>query len=194
MSTKNLLLQSATVFLLSGSLAFAQSPGLGNEDDPDLPAPGFVTNADEGVSAEIQAEMLDEDAAATAESDISAQLLEWKLVDYRGATINSDLGEPIGTVEKVTTDATGQNVYLIVTPSSADGTGMRVVPLTSVAYDAQTQGLMAPGGSASVETWTAYDEAMSVDYPEITDEDFDFRDAFNFELEGGADFNTNASE
>jgi hypothetical protein len=191
MSTKSLLLQSAAVFLLSSGLAFAQSPGLGNEDDPDLPRPGFVTNADEGVSQEIQAEMLQDGNTAVDDAAMANALADWKLADYQGATITSELGETIGTVEKVTTDS-GQNVYLVVTPSGADTavTGSRLVPLHSVSYNAQSGGLLLDTRTSSFDTMSPYDDTTASQYTDVTDDE-DFRDAFNFDLEGSSEVNSN---
>jgi hypothetical protein len=183
---RNVLLQSAAILLMSGGLAFAESGGLGNEDDPDLPRPGFVTNTDEGVSSEIQAEMLGENFS---NEQTAAALMEWKLSDYQGATITAPTGEPIGTVEKVAYDNTGQAVYLIVTPE-AEGQA-RVVPLQSVSYDAANQGLLLDTATVgAIDTMQPYDDTTASSYT-VFESEQEFKDAFSFELEGSSDINSN---
>lgn len=191
-SGRALLLQSAAVFLLSSSLAFAQSPGLGNEDDPDLPSPGFVQNTDEAVTPEIQAEMLVEQGTFV-DTDTAAALNSWKLSDYQGAQISTETGEMVGTVEKIGYDD-GQTVYLIVQPSAemaAAGETPRLVRLNQVRYDSTSQGLRLDSTTAaSVDALPPYDEAQGDFMTEITT-DAQLGEFTGSSLQGSSEINAN---
>jgi hypothetical protein len=188
--------QSTATLLLSSGLAFAQSAGLGNEDDPDLASPGFVTNADAGVSQELQGETLQEDAAATAAADATTttttttsgadaatSLSSQGVFGVRGTAVTGPNGDTLGTVENVVQDINGV-AHVVVTPSGS--ASPRAVPVSSLTASPDGQGLTL--GSGAIE-----------DNPSFTNDDssftqFDDDAEFRSSLEAGEQGNLSTSD
>jgi hypothetical protein len=196
MSTRSLLVQSTATLLLSSGLAFAQSAGLGNEDDPDLATPGFVTNADAGVSQELQGEALQEDAAETAAADATTttttttsgadaatSLSSQGVLGVRGTAVTGPNGETLGTVENVVQDANGV-AHVVVTPSGS--ASPRAVPFSSLTADPDGQGLTLAGG--------AIEDNPSFDSDDTSFTGFDDDAEFQSSLEAGEQGNLSTSD
>jgi hypothetical protein len=114
------------------------TPALDNEAVPDVD-PGAVTQRQVGAGAVL-----------------AKPPSSWDLSGYRGATIRSETGEVVGTVDTLAYNFINR-LYLVVTLPDA---GRKTVPLGSVGYDPTT-------GDLLVDAATARSIRQSIDYDEV---------------------------
>jgi hypothetical protein len=127
------------------------TPALDNEAVPDLD-PGAVSQRQIGAGVVL------------AQPPSS-----WDLSRYRGATIRSQTGEVVGTVDTLAYNFINR-LYLVVTLPDA---GRKTVPLGSVGYDPTTGELLVDAATArSIRQTIDYDEVANA-YTEIsTDQEY----------------------
>lgn len=174
---RTLLLQTASILVLSTGIAFAQA---NDESVPDTeegmvvnpsdaeraePAAGAEAEADveANTALETQANPNDESVPDVEEGmvttpddpvdvgamDLGNSFEGWVLADFHGARVFDEDGVQVGAVSGVVHDD-GDDVYLLVSLTTMQEMGReRVVPLSDFSVDASTKTLVLTGLSAS---------------------------------------------